>query len=234
MLFYPGFFYDYWGYFVFMLPALVLSILAQIFIKTTFSKYSRQMNRRGITGKGAAEMVLSYSGVNDIQISPTIGNLTDNYNPKNNVISLSQPVYDKTSISAVGVAAHEAGHAVQHAKDYSFIKIRTALVPVVGFSSRASYPMILFGCIFNSNPLLLTGIIFFSLVVLFSLITLPVEINASHRAIGILRSTGVLDEEELVGAKKVLTAAAFTYVASTITALMQLLRLMLIYNNRRD
>lgn len=217
-----------------MLPAIIISLVAQIGVKSTFSKYSKVRNMRNMTGAEAASRVLQHSGITNVQIRPIAGKLSDNYDPRTNVINLSEDVYSSTSVSALGVAAHEAGHAVQHANNYKPVKWRTAMVPVTNIGSSLSLPIILFGYFFNFQPLVLAGIILFSLIVLFSLVTLPVEFDASHRAIKILGDSGMLQEDELLGAKKVLGAAAMTYVAATFTALWQLLRIILMFGGRRD
>lgn len=227
-------FYGYFNYLLFMLPAIIISMWAQIKVKSTFSKYSNIRNMRNMTGAEAAKRVLEYSGINNVEIRAIGGKLSDNYDPSTNVINLSQDVYSSTSVAALGVAAHEAGHAVQHAKGYNPVKWRTAMVPVTKIGSSLSLPIIIFGYFFSYQPLILAGILLFSLVVLFSLVTLPVEFNASNRAIKILNNSGILQEDELKGAKKVLSAAAMTYVASTFTALWQLLRIILVFGGRRN
>lgn len=231
-----GFYYFDYTYFVYILPALIISIFAQAKVTSTFQKYSKIQTARGLTGMQAAQQVLQWGGAYHVGFQRIAGNLTDNYNPATNLISLSEPVYGSTSIASVGVAAHEAGHAVQYAKGYFPIKLRGALVPVVRIGSGLSMPLIIIGLILpvQYDFVVNLGILLFSLSVLFSLITLPVEFNASARAIRALSETNILDEEELKGAKKVLTAAAMTYVASTFTAIMSLLRLLTIVNRRRD
>ena len=230
-----GFYYFDYTYFVFIIPALIISMVAQAKVSSTFRKYSQITNLRRITGAGAAEQVLRMNGVSSVGIQQIAGNLSDNFNPRTNFISLSDQVYGNATIAAVGVAAHEAGHAVQHAVGYWPIKLRSFLVPVTQIGSNLSVPLILIGLILpvQYDFVVTIGIALYSLSVLFSIVTLPVEFNASFRAIRALGEGEILTEEELVGAKKVLTAAAMTYVASTFTALMSLLRLLLIVNNRR-
>lgn len=229
-----NYFYGYFGYIIFMLPAFLISMFAQIGVKSTFSKYSKIKTARGITGADSAHMVLDYNGVGNVLVQAIKGNLTDNYDPRSNTISLSSAVYYNTTISAISVAAHEAGHAVQHAYEYKPIMIRSIMAPVTQISSTLSFPIILLGFVFQYSPLVNIGIILFSFAVLFSIITLPVEFNASARAIKTLNEANILTDNELVGAKKVLRAAAMTYVASTFTALWSLLRLILLYGGRRN
>lgn len=231
-----GFYYYDYTYFLFMLPALLLSLWAQIKVNTTFSKYSKVRNSRGLTGADAAYKVLSYNDVTGVSLEHIHGNLNDHFDPKTNVIRLSDAVYSQTSVAAVGVAAHEAGHAVQKATDYSPMKLRAVLVPISRFGSVLAIPLILIGLLLpvQYDFIVTLGIIFFSFSVLFQIITLPVEINASNRAIQTLEQTGTLEGEELEGAKKVLKAAAMTYLAATFAAVMSLLRLLLIFGGRRD
>lgn len=219
---------------IFMLPALIIATIAQIRVKSTFHKYSGIRNMRGLTGAEAARRVLSFNGITNVGVQSINGSLTDHFDPRTNVIRLSDSVYNVDSVAAVGVAAHEAGHAVQHAVGYFPIKLRSALVPVTQIGSNLSLPMILLGYIFSSQWIILIGIALFSLSVIFSLVTLPVEFNASRRAIQVLGDSGTLEGEELDGAKRVLTAAAMTYVASTFTALWSLLRLLLIFGRRNS
>ncbi len=229
------FFAGYFDYLIFMLPAILVSMLAQFSVKSTFAKYSKIRSSRNMTGAQAAARVLQYGGVNGVDIRPVAGNLSDNFDPRTNVINLSQDVYADTSVAALGVAAHEAGHAIQYANHYAPLKLRSAMVPITQIGSTLSWPIILFGYFFSFEPMVSAGILLFSLVVLFSVVTLPVEFNASSRAIASLEMSGVLAGDELVGAKKVLRAAAMTYVAATFSSLWQLLRLILIFGgNRRD
>ena len=228
MLFYYGL--DYL-YLVLVLPAIVLMLIAQIGVKSTFSKYSKHFCN--ISGAEAARRVLEANGVLDVKIERVSGNLTDHYDPRTNVIRLSDAVYDDCTVSAVGVAAHEAGHAVQYAESYGPIKFRTAIYPVCNLGSRLAMPLVLFGLLFNFYFLIDVGIIFFAVALLFQLITLPVEFNASKRAINSIRNFGILQPDEVSGAKKVLTAAAMTYIAAFLVSLAQLLRLLAIANRRR-
>lgn len=229
----PYFYYGIDPYYIYLvLPAVVLSLIAQILVKSTFSKYSKKQSM--LSGAEAAERVLRANGVYDVEIQRVSGNLTDHYDPKKNVIRLSEAVYDAHTISAVGVAAHEAGHAVQYAKSYSPIKIRTAIYPVCNIGSQLSLPLILLGLAFNFPVLAQVGIVFFSVALIFQLVTLPVEFNASRRAITAIRDNNILlDDSEINGARKVLSAAAFTYIAAFLVSLMQLLRLLLLINRRR-
>lgn len=227
------FFYD--PTWIIILPALILTIWAQANINSAYSKYSRVMNRRGMTGYDAARKILDMNGLQNVKIEHIAGRLSDHYDPRTNVVRLSDGVYSSSSVAAIGVAAHEVGHAVQHAVGYAPIKIRNAIVPVVSICSQLAIPLFILGLIFSSSLFVLTdvGIILFAAAVVFHLITLPVEINASRRALSTLESTYMLDGEEVSGAKKVLTAAAMTYIASAATALLQLLRLVAI-RGRRD
>lgn len=224
----------YFNYLLFMLPALIVSMIAQARVQSTFHKYSRVRNQRGLTGADAARRVLSLNGIGNVQVEFVRGNLTDHFDPRTNVIRLSESVYGVDSVSAVGVAAHEAGHAAQYASGYFPIKLRSALVPISQFGSSFSIPLILFGYFLQYDWLIFLGIGFFSFAVLFSIVTLPVEFNASRRAIQVLSESGTLYGEELEGAKKVLSAAAMTYVASTLTALLSLLRLLLVFGRRNQ
>lgn len=229
----PFYYYAIDPYYIYLvLPAIILCTIAQIAVKSTFSKFSNA--RSTASGAEAAQRVLNANGVYDVRIERVSGNLTDHYDPKTNVIRLSDTVYDSKSIAAVGVAAHEAGHAVQYAKSYAPIKWRTAIYPVCNLGSRLSLPLILLG-IFTGFPILANiGIVLFAAALVFQLITLPVEFNASHRAITAIRENHILlDASEINGAKKVLTAAAFTYIASFLLSLMQLLRLLALTNRRR-
>ena len=231
---YGFYFFDY-TYFLFMIPALIISIWAQFKVNNTFEKYSRVNNSGGLTGADAAYEVLKQHGVNNVNIERISGNLTDHFDPRTNVIRLSNSVYSSTSVSAIGVAAHEAGHAVQYAQGYAPIKFRKALVPVTNIGSTLSIPLIFIGLLLpvQYDFIVNIGIMLFSLAVLFQLITLPVEFDASRRAIETLSQSGMLYGEELEGAKKVLQAAAMTYLAATFTAIMSLLRLLFIVGNRR-
>ncbi len=230
---YYGLFYDYY-YVALVLPALIASIIIQIKLKTTYSKYSGIGNFRGITGAQAAQMVLNYYGITDVQIVPGRGTLTDYFDPRKKIICLSEGVYNKSSIAAVGIACHEAGHAAQHAEQYKPIVVRNTFVPVCNIGSRLSIPLLIIGIVVGFEPLVWVGIILFSLVALFQFLTLPVEFNASNRAIKVIEANGLLTVEERMGAVKVLKAAALTYVASLAVTLAQLLRLVLKFSGRRD
>ena len=225
------FYFDIW-YLYLILPAALLAMYAQVKINSTYSKFSKVASRREITGAEVARRILDQNGLQSVQIGHVAGNLTDHYDPRTQVVNLSDSVYNSTSVAAIGVAAHETGHAVQHAVGYAPIKIRNAIVPVVNIGSTLSIPLFLLGFLFSIGILADIGIILFSFAVLFQLVTLPVEFNASRRAIATLESGYILDDEELGGAKKVLGAAAMTYVASAAMALAQLLRLILIRGNR--
>ncbi len=230
-----GFYYYDYTYFLFLLPALLISVAAQIGVQSTFRKYSRITNRRFLTGEDAARRVLQYGGVGDVSIQRTAGSMTDFFNPHNKTIALSETVFGMATVSAVGVAAHEAGHAIQHAQGYLPIKIRTALVPAVNLGSNLAMPLVVLGLLLpvKYDFVVYIGMALYGLAVLFSLVTLPVEFNASRRAIRALSDTGALDVDELKGAKRVLQAAAMTYVASTLTALLSFFRLVLIVGSRR-
>lgn len=219
-------------YLYLVLPAILLALFAQIKVKSTFSKYSQYLCN--YSGADAAKRVLEANGVYDVKIERVSGSLTDHYDPKTNVIRLSDTVYDARNISAIGVAAHEAGHAVQYANSYSPIKWRTAIYPICNIGSQLSMPLLLMGLIFNFTFLMNLGIIFFAVALVFQLVTLPVEFNASSRALAAIRETNtLLDDSEIKGARKVLSAAALTYIAAFLVSLTQLLRFLIIANRRR-
>lgn len=225
-------------YVVLVLPCLLLSLWASSRVNSTFRKYSQKRSVRGITGADAARRVLQANGVSGVRIEQVAGNLTDHYDPRTNVIRLSQSVHSSTSVAAIGVAAHEAGHAVQYAHSYAPIKLRAAIIPITNIGSKLAMPLILIGLLFNvaadvSYFFVYAGIACFGLSLVFQLITLPVEFNASHRAMSTIEDTGILTAEEQVGAKKTLSAAAMTYVAATAVALAQLLRLIMLFGRRR-
>jgi Zn-dependent membrane protease YugP len=233
----PYFYFD-WTYMVLVLPCIILSLWASSNVKSTFNRYSKQYSSRRITGADAANRVLSANGVTGVRIERVTGNLTDHFDPKTNVIRLSDSVYNSTSTAAIGVACHEAGHAVQYAKSYGPIRLRAAVIPVTNFGSRIAMPLILLGVLLSafmeaSYTLVYLGIACFGLSLVFQLITLPVEFNASRRAMQAIESVNILTEEEQRGARKTLTAAALTYVAATAVALSQLLRLLVIFGGRR-
>ncbi|GAA0124224.1 zinc metallopeptidase [Clostridium senegalense] len=211
-----------------LIPALLISMWAQMNISSTFARYSKVYSKMGYTGKDVARMILDAHGLFDVPIEMIGGNLTDHYDPQRRVVRLSRDVYSGTSIASIGVAAHEIGHVIQHKEGYGPIKVRSALVPIANIGSNASWFLFFLGIIFSINPLINIGIILFSATVLFQLVTLPVEFNASNRAIEIIRSKGILVGDEVNGAKKVLNAAALTYVAAVITAVSQLIRLLAI------
>ena len=211
-----------------LIPAILFALWAQFRVKNTYAQYSKAF--AGLTGAEAARMVLEMNGVNDVTIEPIAGELTDHFDPKTKTIRLSKGVYDVTSVAAVGIAAHEAGHAVQYAVGYSPIKLRTAIIPVTQIGSTLSWPLLLIGLALGNQLLATAGVVLFCAVVLFQLVTLPVEFNASNRALDTLGASGYLQEEQLNGAGKVLRAAAMTYVAALAQALAQLLRLLMIAN----
>ena len=213
------------SYLVYMIPALVITVAAHIYVKVTYSKYSKIPSPSGLSGFEAAKLVLDSGGVSGVAIAPAGGELTDNYNPQTNVISLSGSVYSERSVAAIGVAAHEAGHALQYAEGYAPIKIRTAIIPVTRIGSLLSWPLVILGILFSFRPLAWAGVIFFAACVVFQFVTLPVELNASRRAVTVLQSAGI-DGDTVKGAKKVLTAAALTYMAALATAILQMLRLL--------
>ena len=217
-------------YLIFMLPALILSLWAPAKVKSAFAQASRMP--APMTGAQAAQMVMDQGGAMGVEIDRIPGELTDNYDPRDNRIHLSQPVCDAATMAAVGVAAHEAGHAVQYAQGYGPVRVRTAIIPVCQFGSTLSWPLLLLGIFFESNRFFLAGIILFCAVVLFQLVTLPVEFNASSRALRMLETTGILSREENAGAKRVLTAAALTYVAALASSVLQLLRLIILAGGR--
>lgn len=221
-------------YFMFMLPGLIIGLIAQLMVKSTFSKYNRVNAQSGLTGAQAARQILDLNNLQAVAIKPIGGQLSDNFDPRSSVINLSQSTYGNSSIGAIGVAAHECGHAVQHGTGYLPIKLRSALVPVTSFGSSLAIPLILIGLLFNAFGLAYLGIFLFSFAVLFQLVTLPVEFNASRRAIKTLGETGMLTQEELSGAKKVLTAAALTYVAALLTSMLQLLYYVSIVGGRSN
>ncbi len=214
-------------YFIILLPAILLSIFAQIKVKGTFNKYSKLATARGMTGSQVAYQILSYSGINDVDIEMHQGFLTDHYDPSRKVLRLSPGVFRGNSIASAGIAAHEAGHAIQHNQGYFPLQLRTVIVPLASVGSNLSWFLLMFGFIFGSMGLIKIGILFFSTVVFFQLITLPVEFNASSRAVSALDQYGILNTAELKGTKKVLNAAALTYIAAATMALLQLLYFLL-------
>lgn len=216
-----------------VLPGLLLALYAQSKIKSTFAKYKKVSASSGITAAQAAADILARGGITDVRIEQIAGELTDHYDPRDKVLRLSQSVHDSTSIAALGVAAHEAGHALQHAQDYFPLTLRNQFVPIANFGSNAAIPLFFIGMLFSWQPIILAGILFFAFAVIFSLVTLPVEFNASSRALLVLSEGGYLSQEETQSAGKVLNAAALTYVASAVNAVLQLLRLVALSQSRR-
>lgn len=220
-----------WGFdgtYVLIILAFLISALVSAKMNATFSKYSKVRSYCGMTGAQAAQRILSSAGIYDVRIEHVSGKLTDHYDPSNKVLRLSDAVYGNTSIAAIGVAAHECGHAVQHARNYVPLSVRSAIVPVANFGSQLSWPLFLAGLIFSFRPLLMIGILLFCTALLFQIVTLPVEFNASARALRMLDETGIMGRQEIRGTKKVLRAAAMTYVAAVIGSLLQLLRLLIL------
>ena len=229
MSFYSGFFYDYY-YIILVIPAMILSLWAQHKVKSTYKKYSQVSNTKRITGAQAAQIVLSSYGISDVNIECIPGELTDHYAPKAKSIRLSKDVFSGSSIAAIGVACHEAGHAAQHAEAYLPIKIRNLMIPVCNIGSMLGVPLALVGYFFGFQSLISIGLLLYAAIALFHVVTLPVELNASHRAIRVISDNNLLFDDEQAGARKVLIAAAMTYVASMIVALANLLRLFLRLN----
>lgn len=226
-----------WGYdptYVLVILAFMLSLFASFGVKSTFARYSKIKSANGFTGSMAARKILDMNGLGHIRIERISGDLTDHFDPKDGVIRLSDSVYDETSVAAIGVAAHEAGHAVQHATKYKPIVVRNSIVPIVNISNALSMPLFFIGFLMGNLGLAYAGALLFSAVLIFQLVTLPVELNASSRAIKILEGSGMLYDEEVTGAKKVLKAAAMTYVAATASTALQLLRLLLLVRGRDD
>ena len=221
-------------YLIFVVPALILAFYAQTKVNTTFNKYSKVYSSRGITAHDVARKILNMNGLSNINIERVSGNLTDHFDPKANVIRLSDSTYSSTSVGAIGVAAHEVGHAVQYAEGYAPIKIRNTIVPIVQFSSYLAWPLALLGIVLGSSGLANFGVLLFSVFVAFQIITLPVELNASSRAIKTLDESFILEGNELIGAKKVLKAAALTYIAAAAVAIGNLLRLLALTGRNRD
>lgn len=230
--------YGYYGYYfdptyILVLIGAMLCIYAQMRINSTYSKYAKVRSRTGMTGAQAAQKILAMSGIYDVHIEHVRGSLTDHYDPANKVLRLSDSVYGSSSIAAIGVAAHECGHAVQHQQEYAPLKIRSALVPAANIGSRAGIPLIILGAFLGMNQMLIQiGIWVFALAVLFQVVTLPVEFNASGRALAMLGDYGMMERDEVSGCRKVLKAAALTYVAAAASAILQLLRLVLLFGRR--
>ena len=221
--------------YILVIIAFLLTLFASMGVKSTFSKYNNVRSSRGITAASAARQILDANGLQNIRIEHVSGDLTDHYSPNENVIRLSDSTYNSTSVAAIGVAAHECGHAIQHARGYAPLSFRTALVPIANLGSKLSWVFIIAGLIFSFNGLLINiGIVMFSAAVLFQLVTLPVEFDASARALKLLSSTGIMNNSEVSQTKKVLSAAAMTYVAAAATAILQLVRLIILFGGRND
>ena len=228
-----GFFWD--PTYILVIIGVVICLIASARVKSTYSKFEKVRSHSGVTAAEAAQQILHGAGIYNVRIEHISGHLTDNYDPRSKVLHLSDATWRSTSVAAIGVAAHECGHAIQDARDYAPLRIRGAIVPVVNFGSALSWPLIIIGILLSFNHFLITlGIVLFSLTVVFQLVTLPVEFNASSRALHTLDQQGLLTQEELAGTRKVLTAAALTYVAALLVALAQLVRMLLLYNRRRD
>lgn len=228
---YRGFYYD--PTYSLILIGVIISLIASARVKSTYAKYSRVQSLSGMTGAQAAEQILRNAGIYDVRVQRVAGHLTDHYDPRNKTLNLSDSVYGSTSVAAIGVASHEVGHAIQHATHYAPLKFRNSFVPVANFGATLSWPLILLGLLLRGSSYLITaGIILFSFAVLFQLVTLPVEFNASNRAIRILSNTGILRGDEINHTRKVLGAAALTYVAAAAASILQLLRLILLFGGR--
>lgn len=229
--------YYYWDpTYILVVIGAVICMIASARVKGTFNKYSQLRSMSGMNGAQVAQRVLQAAGIYDVQVRHVSGSLTDHYDPRTKTVNLSDPVYNATSVAALGVAAHECGHAIQHAKNYAPLSIRSALVPIANFGSMLAWPVILIGLLFNtrsSGLIIDIGIVLFSAAVLFQLVTLPVEFDASRRALVMLRTQGILADDELKYTRRVLKSAALTYVASAAAAILQLLRIILITNGRR-
>ncbi len=230
----PGYYYMDWTYILVLIGA-VLSMIASARVNSTFQKYSKVRSMTGMTGAEAAQRILQYNGIYDVQVQHVSGSLTDHYNPRDKTLNLSDSVYGSCSVAAVGVAAHECGHAIQHKENYGPLSIRSALVPAANIGSKLGIPIILIGVLLSYNSILIQiGIWVFSLAVLFQIVTLPVEFNASSRAVACLDQYGILAGEEVQSCRKVLKAAALTYVAAAASAILSLLRLILLFGRRRN
>ncbi len=228
-----GFFIDYY-YIILVIPAMLISVWAQFKVKSTYKKYSGVSNAKNITGAYAAQAVLTHYGITDVRIERVAGTLSDHYDPRSKVIRLSEGVYSSNSIAAIGIACHEAGHAAQHAQNYVPIKVRNSLIPICNIGSTLGVPLAIFGYILGFEPLISIGLLLYAAITVFQLVTLPVEFNASKRALRVIDETNLLYDDESGGAKKVLTAAAMTYVAAMLVSLANLLRLILRFNRRRN
>ena len=228
-----GFFIDYY-YIILVIPAMLISLWAQFKVKSTYKKYSGISNSKNITGAYAAQAVLTHYGITDVRNERVAGTLSDHYDPRSKVIRLSEGVYSSNSIAAIGIACHEAGHAAQHAQNYVPIKVRNSLIPICNIGSTLGVPLAIFGYILGFEPLISIGLLLYAAITVFQLVTLPVEFNASRRALRVIDETNLLYDDESGGAKKVLTAAAMTYVAAMLVSLANLLRLILRFNRRRN
>lgn len=230
----------YFGYdptYWMVIVGMIISMLASAKVKSAFNKYSKVRSMSGMTGAQVAERILNSQGIYDVSVQRVEGSLTDHYNPSTKVVNLSETVYSSTSVAAIGVAAHECGHAIQHAKGYVPLSLRTAIVPVANISSKIAWPLLFLGLLINSRSsmtFIYAGIICFSLALIFQIVTLPVEFNASARALKLLTSNGILSDDEVGKTRKVLTAAALTYVAAVAASILQLLRILAIFGGRRD
>lgn len=225
----------YWDWtMIFVIPGLLLGLWAQMRVSSAFKKYSAVHAHNGMSAEEVARSMLNRSGCGEVSVRTVSGNLTDHYDPRNNTLRLSDGVYGSTSVAAIGVAAHECGHAMQQHEGYAPLKLRSALVPVVNLGSNLYFPIFLLGLVFSWEPLLYVGIACFALTLVFTLVTLPVEFNASGRALSVLEEQGYLSRDEMDGARAVLNAAAMTYVAAAISSLLQLVRLLIIARDRRD
>ncbi len=230
----------YFGYdptYWMVIVGMIISMLASAKVKSAFNKYSKVRSMSGMTGAQVAERILNSQGIYDVSVQRVAGSLTDHYNPSTKVVNLSETVYSSTSVAAIGVAAHECGHAIQHAKGYVPLSLRTAIVPVANISSKIAWPLLFVGLLINSRSsmtFIYAGIICFSLALIFQIVTLPVEFNASARALKLLTSNGILSDDEVCKTRKVLTAAALTYVAAVAASILQLLRILAIFGGRRD
>lgn len=230
---YYGYYYGFDWTYILVLIGAILSLLASAKVNSTFNKYKRIRSASGMTGAEAAERILHQNGIYDVGVEHISGNLTDHYDPRSKMLRLSDATYSSTSVAAIGVAAHECGHALQHKEEYGPLKLRTAIVPAANIGSRLGIPIIILGVILGSNSLLINiGIWVFSLAVLFQIVTLPVEFNASSRALEMVEQYGILGSEEVVHTKKVLSAAAMTYVAAAAASILQLLRLVMLFGRR--
>ncbi len=228
----PFFYMDYW-YLILVVPMMILSLIASARVNAVYKKYNKVSVRAGLTANEVAQRILTQHGIHDVEVQQIRGNLTDNYNPTNKTLNLSQSTGGHATVGAIGVAAHEAGHAIQYADHYFPVKLRSSMVPLVNIGSNLGILLAIMGLFFGGELMVIIGLALYSTVFLFTLVTLPVELNASRRAVQVLDGMGMFTDEELSGVKKVLSAAAFTYVASMLTALANLLRLVLLFTGNR-